>query len=434
LKVISTNQHVLDKHIPLLKAQGVEGVIRYIGEFPSGKGTDKAEVARLRAAGFKVVFVYETGVDQTLGGKAHGLEDVAAARKALTALGEPLTTFLYFACDTDTSDTAHTNAYMDAVGSVHGKPNVGLYGSHLIIQSAYEGGHAAKVWMSQSLGWMESRVQYPNACLLQGFKDYGALGGLDYEANIAKGDYGYTAGVVAVPPPVVVAPPATPTGEALPTVTQTLNKARADVGIHEHNGDNQTSINVWFGMSHQPYCAMGVSKWLKTSGWNIDKNAGADELGDELMQKYHWKQVPAKDARAGDIIVFTWSHIGICESRRDASHINTIEANSGDGGVHKLVRSNSEIGHAIRPPYSVTPKPEAPVVIPVGKVLTRPAKVFRDCALWNETAGTKRADWIKGGIVTVLLGFTKVIRGNRYEKATSGGKTGWVRYDNIRWA
>ncbi len=179
------------------------------------------------------------------------------------------------------------------------------------------------------------------------------------------------------------------TGGDMPTVEQTLDKARADIGIHEIPvNSNKTPIGEWYGMNGVAWCAEGVSKWLITSGFKVKKNAGADELAAELVSDYHWQKVSPASMKAGDVGLFTFSHIGMIEKRIDAATVQTIEANSGDGGVHRKTRHNSEFSYGVRPPYGSAapkpqPKPEPP--IPKGQALTT-----AEVTVTNDTGGSVR--------------------------------------------
>lgn len=147
----------------------------------------------------------------------------------------------------------------------------------------------------------------------------------------------------------------------MPTKDAVLAVARSFLGVTESPpGSNRTRIGVEFGWNGQPWCAMTVSLELIKAGFSIRKNAGADELGAELLG-YHWQRVSPANLTSGDVIVFTFSHIGIVEARKDSGHVITIEGNHLDRCC-RVVRANSSIRYGVRPPYSAPKPKEVPKV------------------------------------------------------------------------
>lgn len=124
-------------------------------------------------------------------------------------------------------------------------------------------------------------------------------------------------------------------------------------------GSNKTKFNKWFYgyMVAAPWCAIFVSWVLVGAGFKIKKNAGADELGAQLLRG-GWKRITASNIDSGDIVVYTFSHIGICKARLANGKKRVYEGNHGNSS--KLVdRAVSTISYGVRPPYSpeVIPKP-----------------------------------------------------------------------------
>jgi hypothetical protein len=217
----------------------------------------------------------------------------------------------------------------------------------------------------------------------------------------------------------------------MPTVNQTLDKARGDLGVHETNGNNRTSVGEWFGWNGVAWCAQAVSKWLITSGFDIKKNAGAHELAAYLYRTKKWERVVPSNIKGGDVVLFTWSHIGICEARQSSSAVITIEGNNNDA-CRRVTRANSTIAYGVRPPYAAAPvvvTPPATTPKPSG---AREARLIKDTQGWNMTLGTKRSMLRKGGVVT-YLGNPVTKNGNKYVQVSCGGKSSWIRYDNMRW-
>jgi hypothetical protein len=219
----------------------------------------------------------------------------------------------------------------------------------------------------------------------------------------------------------------------MPTKERTLAKARADLGIHESpDGSNRTAIGSWFGWNGVAWCAMSVSKWLITSGFPIRKNAGAHELAAYLTDQPGWKKVAPASVRSGDVVLFTWSHIGICEARANARSVVTIEGNQ-NNGVHRVARANSSIAYGVRPPYTSLAPDSDPAPSPA--IAGRKAKVVTADKLWNSTLGTERHPAPgHNGVVTLYMRDKRFRNGNLYVPITWGGnKTGgWYRYDHLR--
>jgi hypothetical protein len=95
---------------------------------------------------------------------------------------------------------------------------------------------------------------------------------------------------------------------------------------------------------------MTQSYILITAGFKIAKNSGADELGAELLH-YGWKKISPSAVQSGDIVVYTFSHIGICEVAGSDGRKLVIEGNHNDACV-RVWRSPSSMLYGVRPPYS----------------------------------------------------------------------------------
>ena len=443
MKVIDTNTHLTSKSIGEMKAQGVTGVLRYLGKWGSGKGTDPAEVRLIIGSGLLLAFIYESTKDQMLVGD--GIQDAKAALIELTKVGYP-TADIILCCDTDVPDSrvSRCMTYLNRAATIIPKERIVVYGGYNVVKVAIDAGfrgwqaygfsgNSHSVWVHKDprcVLWQHTE-QMPPPTGNAKTKLWGNLGGLDYDPNEVNGDWGAVN--------MLSTPIETPKEESManPTVDQFLAKAQADVGIHEHNNDNHTPINTWFApdgsMDGQPYCAMGVSKWLITAGFKIKKNAGADELAAELHEDYGWADLAPSKAERGDIWTRAGgSHIGTIKHRIDSDHYLTIEANSDDGGVHELTRPISNIGRLIRPPFSktaTTPPPVKPTT-PIGEKWAVTSQATQG---WNQTLGTKRDMLAKGGKVLILGQQVVSANGNKFVLVSWGGKQAWVRYDHLRY-
>ena len=129
----------------------------------------------------------------------------------------------------------------------------------------------------------------------------------------------------------------------------------------------RAATNLALGMDGWEWCAAFIC-WLMREamakgeyGFSRPQEAGVSnfERNWAVKQKcgISLKKPHNNDIIAGDIVVFTWSHIGLATSAPDASsNINTIEGNSrADGsankngdGVHAKKRKLSEIKSRIR--------------------------------------------------------------------------------------
>ena len=124
---------------------------------------------------------------------------------------------------------------------------------------------------------------------------------------------------------------------------EVLNVARTQVGFIEGT-NNDNPFGIYYGMNHQPYCAMFVS-------WCFDK-AGASALVAAQTSKgfaycpagLSWfqqkKQVIGKyDGQPGDIVFFSFTGNGV------ADHVEIIEAASRDGIT--TIGGNTSPDHAL---------------------------------------------------------------------------------------
>ncbi len=170
-----------------LKKAGVGVVIRYVGS-SAWKCLTRAEARALRKHGIDIAAVYESDAAWMLGGRQAGVSAAKAARTAIIADGGPKQPFVYFACDTDTSDFASVNAALRGAQSVLGAQNVGIYGSYSVCESALRTGAAAKAW--QTVAWSGGRVLHGAALLQLVPQTLGNLG-VDYDSNVRYlGDIG----------------------------------------------------------------------------------------------------------------------------------------------------------------------------------------------------------------------------------------------------
>jgi hypothetical protein len=151
--------------------------------------------------------------------------------------------------------------------------------------------------------------------------------------------------------------------------------ALKEVGVTEVNGTNcgprvdefkaATWLNPKVGW---PWCAafvcwcfreaLVVAGIKETKTFKRPRTAGAWDFENwslEQDKSTHTKKPHKGDIQAGDILIFTFSHIGIALSSPDKNgNVKTVEGNSNKsgsregGGVFKLIRNVSKIRSRIR--------------------------------------------------------------------------------------
>jgi peptidoglycan hydrolase-like protein with peptidoglycan-binding domain len=152
-------------------------------------------------------------------------------------------------------------------------------------------------------------------------------------------------------------------GPVANVMEQTLRTALGEVGYQEGAG-NHTKYGAWYGLDHQPWCAMLVTwcacrhptqSFAKASRYAYvpyvvaDARAGRNGL----------KQVPAAQARRGMAVCFDWNddgvadHIGlVVDPPESGSAFHTVEGNTSSGsagsqsngdGVYQRTRYVSDV-------------------------------------------------------------------------------------------
>lgn len=151
--------------------------------------------------------------------------------------------------------------------------------------------------------------------------------------------------------------------------------ALKEVGVTEVNGTNcgprvdEYKASTWLNPKvGWPWCAAYVC-WCfrealvlagikETKTFKRPRTAGAwdfENWSREQDESTHTKKPHKSDIQAGDIVIFTFSHIGIALSSPDKNgNVKTVEGNSNKsgsregGGVFKLIRNVSKIKSRIR--------------------------------------------------------------------------------------
>jgi hypothetical protein len=134
-----------------LVASGVTGVLRYWPKQGGSQiviGLAGPEIADLDAHSISHATIYEdSSASWMSGGWAAGVAAGTWLRQQFAAAGYTPRT-VYMAADDNTLSTAAINACLDGAASVLGRSIVGLYGYLYQLQSAQQGNHAARYWLT----------------------------------------------------------------------------------------------------------------------------------------------------------------------------------------------------------------------------------------------------------------------------------------------
>jgi len=149
--------------------------------------------------------------------------------------------------------------------------------------------------------------------------------------------------------------------------------ARREVGVREEPKDSNRGPRVdeyqkadWIDGVGYAWCASFICWVVKMAreevrgekfAWDRPQTAGAWDFERwALKQKDKGVKMikPPRSFKPGDIVVFTFSHIGLCVGSKDDGTIPTIEGNTDTrgsregGGVYEKVRPIEEIRSVIR--------------------------------------------------------------------------------------
>lgn len=119
-----------------------------------------------------------------------------------------------------------------------------------------------------------------------------------------------------------------------------VQAAKADIGYREE-ANGRTKFGEWYakfmncenqGFETADWCAMSTSKWKHAAGLTQEQTvftASAGSTGESLWRaKGMWRDKTYKPM-PGDLIHFTWGHVGIVE-RVSGNTVYTIEGNYSD--------------------------------------------------------------------------------------------------------
>lgn len=154
------------------------------------------------------------------------------------------------------------------------------------------------------------------------------------------------------------------------TSTRLVELALGEVGVEEVDGTNcGPRVNEYKAATNLPpqeswpWCAAFIC-WLvqksglpQTSGFRFPRTAGAWDFENWSRRQdatTQTKKPAGSDIRAGDIVIFTFSHIGLAVADARDGFVDTVEGNTDaagsreGGGVFRKRRSLTKIRSRIR--------------------------------------------------------------------------------------
>ena len=162
------------------------------------------------------------------------------------------------------------------------------------------------------------------------------------------------------------------------SAAEVLEAARTQIGTIEGK-NNDSKYGKWYGLNHEPYCAMFVSWCFNEVGIASIVAAQSKKGFASCSAGLTWFQkkglvVDKYKAQPGDIVFFQFDrdaqpdHVGIIENA-SKDGITTIEGNtspdhslgsqSNGGGVYRRHRSYLQVMAIVRPKYPVVSKPSS---------------------------------------------------------------------------
>jgi len=159
------------------------------------------------------------------------------------------------------------------------------------------------------------------------------------------------------------------------TATNVLDRARKWIG-HTEKPNNRTRFNDKFygrpvNGSAYPWCAAFTSVICQESGMrpNVDYPHSAGVAVCFAWFQREGRIVSKNRLKPGDMVRFTFSHIGLVEKVLSGGRVQTIKGNTSagnsgsqrdGGGVHRRIRSLSIIQYGGRPNYTSKPSGDDP--------------------------------------------------------------------------
>lgn len=178
-----------------LRAAGYSFFARYYRRAPleggRGNALSRAEAARLFAAGFWALAIYQNASD-TPGyfTPANAKADAQAAVAAAAHHGQPKDTTIYFAvdCNPTPADLATLINYFLTVKEVLWQAGyyTGVYGSGLVCKVLTDEGITHRTWLANARGWTSYAEWFPKADVVQTTRPFILPFGLEVDANSCR--------------------------------------------------------------------------------------------------------------------------------------------------------------------------------------------------------------------------------------------------------
>lgn len=181
---------------PTLMGAPIVGICRYLDYLPNPKVIGSAELTYIEKCGKVVLFNWENGAQDMLGGAITGQEHGQEANRQLDTLGIPRTIPIIYSADWDAQPSQYPviASYLDNALKF-GRP-VGIYGKNAMVHWMLQNGHATFGWVT--LAWLYGYPVSPLAHLFQ--NGVNSPNGTDSNIILKPywGFYPYTEGVFTV--------------------------------------------------------------------------------------------------------------------------------------------------------------------------------------------------------------------------------------------
>lgn len=121
-----------------------------------------------------------------------------------------------------------------------------------------------------------------------------------------------------------------------PLRARALDEARKLVGVMEHGGNNQGKrvmeiIRANGGTGPEPWCGDTVAWCYRRAGSKVVQRGWASVR--LIGYLFGMRVIPLSEAEPGDIVKYTFDHVGILERRLNGTTIQSIEGNTGPTGA-----------------------------------------------------------------------------------------------------
>jgi Domain of unknown function (DUF1906) len=148
-----------------LAQAGIVAVGRYLTG--AWKALSEGELESYLEAEIAVWFVFENDTDDAAGGAPYGMAHARAADAALTELGLPVETPVYFAADTEIDPPGLAIPYYQGIAAVRPASTNGCYGEGALTQLLHQEGLIGFAWQSESTSFPGNASALPGTNIIQ---------------------------------------------------------------------------------------------------------------------------------------------------------------------------------------------------------------------------------------------------------------------------